>query len=175
MSDPMTVAAGERGVLRLFALNMPPEQARFLAEPGAVAQVLGVSELDPNQTEVIALGDLDQMGLAGYLTQGFDIAADQIDHAALGALTGHVLLVRSPAFRGQAATLTPAPQLSLIATLTEPLTNWHAAPIPDDIARQFTARRTAPRAARSQARRIGAILFSVMMLLIALVLYLVLT
>ncbi|MFT7593284.1 MAG: hypothetical protein ACI8R4_000597 [Paracoccaceae bacterium] len=173
----VTIAAGERGVLRLFALNMPAEQARFLAEPGAAAQMLGVAELDldPDQIEVITLGDLDQMGLAGYLTQGFEIPADQIDRAALAALTGHILLLRSRAFRDQPATLKPAPQLTLIASYTEPQTNWHAAPIPDDTAQQAIARRAPPRAARSQARRIGSALFAVMMTLIALMLYLVIT
>ena len=173
----LIIPANERGILRLFALNMPAEQARFLSEPGAAAQMLGLPgfDLDPDQVQVITLGDLDQMGLAGYLTQGFDVPADQIDQPALQALKGHVLLLRSRAFRDHPANLTPAPQLALVGEYTEPQANWHPAPISDDTARQSTARRTPPRTARSQARRIGSALFVVMMTLIALVMYLVIT
>ncbi len=45
----LTLSAGERGVIRLFALDMRPEEAKFLHEPGAADQVLGVSGLDPEQ------------------------------------------------------------------------------------------------------------------------------
>jgi len=162
MTDPLTVPAGERGIIRLFALDMPPEQVRFLSEPGAVAQLLGVADLDPAQTDIITLDDLKDIGLAGYLEQGFSIPADQIDHTQLDALTGHALLIRSRAFKGQAATLTPDPKITLIATYTEPSTDWSATPIETASAKPCLS----PRAARSQARRIGFSLFAVIMTLI---------
>lgn len=167
----LTVPAGERDVLRLFALNMPAEQARFLSEPGAVDQMLGVADLDPTQIEIIAISDLEQLGLAGYLTDGCAVPASQINRAELDALAGHVLLLRSRAFGGRALTLKPTPQLAFVASYTEPATDWSA----DPMTTSTITRRTPPRAARSRARRIGLALFSVMMTLIALGLYLVLT
>lgn len=167
----LTVPAGERDILRLFSLNMPAEQARFLSEPGAVDQLLGVTDLDPTQIEIIALHDLEELGLAGYLTDGCAIPASQISRAALEALTGYVLLLRSRTFGGRALTLKPTSQLALVASYTEPATDWSA----DPMTTSTIARRSPPRAARSRARRIGLALFSVMMTLIALALYLVLT
>jgi len=168
MTDPLTIPAGERGVIRLFALDMPPQQARFLNEPGAAAQMLGVADLDPAQIDIINIAELAGVGLGEYLTQGCSVAPGQIDQTALAAITGHVLLVRSRAFKGLAANLTPSPQLSLVATFTETPADWSAKP------RQAASLkpRISPRVGRSQARRIGFSLFAVMMALIfALVLW----
>lgn len=171
MSDPLEVKAGERRVIRLFGLDMPPEQARFLTEPGAVDQVLGVNGLDPGQIDIIKLADLEQLGLAGYLAEGCGVPQDQIDRARLQDITGHVLLIRSQAFAGQAVRLKPAPQLTLIATYLEPATDWSAQPFESVSARS----RPSPRAARSRAQRIGFSLFAVMMILILLAVILVAT
>lgn len=160
--DPLTIRPGERGIIRLFTLDMPPEQVRFLAEPGAIAQLLGVADLDPAHADIITLADLEDIGLAGYLTQGFAIPPDQIDHAPLDPLTGHALLIRSRAFKGQPAALTPDPTITLIATYSEPSTDWSATPIETASAKP----RVSPRAARSQARRIGFSLFAVIMTLV---------
>jgi len=162
MSDPLTIAAGERGVIRLFTLDMPAEQARFLNEPGAAAQMLGGTDLDPAQIDIIKIADLAGVGLAEYLMQGCSVPADQIDQTALAAITGHVLLIRSRAFKGRATTLAPSPPLTLVASFTETLTDWSAKPMqsPD------IKRRISPRSARSQARRVGFSLFVVIMTLI---------
>jgi len=160
--DPLTIRPGERGVIRLFALDMSAEQVRFLAEPGAVAQLLGLTDLDPAQFDIITLGDLEDIGLAGYLTQGFSVPDDQIDHTQLDALAGHALLIRSRAFSGQAATLTPDPRIALIATYTEPSTDWSAGRLETASARP----RTSPRQARSEARRIGFGFFVIIMTLV---------
>lgn len=175
MSDPLTIAAGEHGVIRVFALEMRPEQAAFLREPGAVDQMLGVEGLDPAQIDVIRLADLEDLGLAGYLTEGCGIPEDQIapDRAKLAALTGYVLVLRSRAFGGRAVRLTPAPGLRLIASYREPGTDWRGGPIEAESALPFSAPRLSPRAARSRARRIGATLFGIVMALIFLVLWLV--
>jgi hypothetical protein len=175
MNDPLNVRVGERGVIRLFALNMPPEQVRFLAEsggePGAADQLLGLSGLDPEQIDIIAVDALDDLGLAGYLAEGCAVPKDQIDRAQLRDVTGHVLLIRSRAFNNDAARLTPAPQLTLIATYCETQTDWSAEPIETASARP----RLSPRAARSRATRIGFALFAVMMTLILIVVTLVAT
>lgn len=175
MSDPLTIAAGEHGVTRVFALEMRPEQAEFLREPGAADQVLGGTNLDPAQIDVIRLSDLEELGLAGYLLEGCGIPEDQIapDRARLAALKGYVLVLRSRAFGGRAAQLAPAPGVRLIASYAEPTTDWRGETLSAESARPYSAPRPSPRAARARARRIGGALFGVVMALILLVLWLV--
>lgn len=171
--DSLIVPQGERGRIRVFALDMRPEQAEFLREPGAVDQMLGLAGLDPAQIDVIRLRDLEELGLAGYLTEGCGLPGEMIepDRAMLEALEGYVLVVRSPAFGGKSAVLAPEPGVRLIATYVEPDTDWSAEPIRSDSARPYSAPRQSPREARARARRIGGGLFAVVMLLILLIVW----
>lgn len=173
----LAVPAGERGRVRVFALDMRPEQAEFLREPGAADQLLGADGLDPAHIDIIRLRDLEDLGLAGYLTEGCGIPENQIapDRDRLAALDGYAMVLRSRAFGGRAATLAPAPELRLVATYTEPGTDWSSEPIAAASARPHSAPPLSPRAARSRARRIGGALFAVVMALVALVLWLVLS
>lgn len=164
------IPAGERGVIRVFDLDMRPEQARFLREPGALAQVLGIEDIDLDHVEIFPISDLEELGLVGYLTEGCGVPADQItgDGETLQALTGHVLLVRSHAFGGQETHLTPATPITLIGAYGEQRPQWTGTPIQTESAKPYTAPRLPPRAGRSKARRIGASLFAVIMTLIIL-------
>jgi hypothetical protein len=163
MTPSLNIPSGERGILRLFSLDMPAEQVRFLSEPGAAAQMLGVDDLDLAQTDIISLDDLADIGLPQFLIDGFSIPPDQIDIPALTALSGHVMLVRSRAFRNRATTLTPAPQLALVASFTEPHTDWSATHMQTTSAHS----RPSPRVTRSETRRIGFALFAFTMVLVA--------
>lgn len=171
--DELVVPAGEHGRVRVFALDMRPEQADFLREPGAVDQVLGLAGLDPAQSDVIRIADLEDLGLAGYLTEGCGLPEEQIapDRDRLAALDGHVLVLRSRAFGGQAAVIAPAPEVRLIATYDEPGTAWSAQQLRSDSALPYSAPRQSPRAARARARRIGGGLFAVVMMLILLLIW----
>ncbi|WP_323779599.1 hypothetical protein [Leisingera sp.] len=175
MEGVIHIPAGERGVIRLFRLDMRPEQAAFLKEPGALAQVLGVAALDPDQVEIFPVSDLEDIGLAGYLTDGCGVPRAQVeeDRGMLDALEGHVLLIRSRAFDGAETRLTPAGQISLIGTYGERQTNWNAPPVTAESAKPYSAPKLPPRQARRQARRIGAVLFAVVMLLAALLVWVV--
>lgn len=162
---------------RLFALDMRPEQAAFLKDPGALAQVLGVPDMDLDMThaEIFPVSDLEDIGLSGYLTEGLGLApADVAEHSAdLNALAGHVLILRSRALRGAEARLTPADQIQLITSFGIPRTNWTSnTPIETESAKPFSSPRTPPRIARKQARNIGASLFAGVMTLICLLIYL---
>jgi len=170
MIDPLKILPGERGILRLFVLDLPPQQARDMNDQTA-ANLLGVDDLDPGQIDIIDLADLTGIGLAQYLAEGFAISPDQLDRASLDALIGHVLIIRSPAFRGRAATLAPSPQLTLVATISETPTNWTGAPLPTDSAHP----RLSPRDERANARRFGATIFAVVMALVLLIVILVIT
>ena len=69
--DPVIhIPAGERGLIRVFDLDMRPEQIKFLREPGALAQVLGIEDLNLDQVEIFPITDLEDLGLVGYLTEG---------------------------------------------------------------------------------------------------------
>ncbi|MBQ4826995.1 hypothetical protein J4729_20965 [Leisingera sp. HS039] len=173
MEGVIHIPAGERGVIRLFALDMRPEQAAFLKEPGALAQVLGIKVLDMDQVEIFPVSDLEDIGLTGYLNEGCGVPRTQVeeDREMLDALDGHVLLIRSRAFDGAETRLTPAEQIILTGTYGERQTNWSAPPATAESAKPNSAQKLSPRQARTQARRIGAALFAVVMLLAALLVW----
>ncbi len=176
MLDVIEIPKGERGVIRVFDLDMRPEQARFLREPGALAQVLGVEDIDLDHVEIFPVSDLEDLGLAGYLTQGCGIPEDEVtaDRNRLNAIQGHVLLLRSRAFGGLAERLTPASQITPIASYGESAIKWQAAAMAqNESSKPYSAPQLSPRQARHAARRIGASLFAVVMCVIVLVLYLV--
>lgn len=177
MDGVIHIPAGERGVIRLFELAMRPEQAAFLKEPGALAQVLGAETLDMEQVEIFPVSDLEDIGLTGYLTEGCGVPRAQVeeDREVLQAQEGHVLLIRSRAFDGKETRLTPADQIKLIGTYGERQTNWSAPPETAESAKPYSAPKLTPRAARAQSRRIGAVLFTVVMLLIALLIWVLVT
>ncbi len=177
MTDALNVPAGEIGKVRLFALNMPPEQAKFLREPGAADGVLGVLQVDQAYVEVFPVRDLEGVGLSGYLADGCGIPADQLapDRDRLAALTGYVMIVLSRAFGGRAVTLHPTSDIRLIATYSEEPTDWTAAPLPIDSALPRAGAPQSPRTARTQARRIGGTVFAVFMVLVVLLVWMVAT
>ncbi|CAD0184145.1 hypothetical protein RUESEDTHA_01023 [Ruegeria sp. THAF57] len=172
MSD-LTVAPQEHGVIRLFTLDMRPEEAKFLREPGAADQVLGVAGLDPDQIDIFPVADLQDLGLYGYLNEGCGVSEDQLNRADLEAVDGWVMAVRSAAFGGNAAELKPDPRLHLIGLYTEEATNWSGGIIASESAKPFSAPQAA--SANDAPRRVGsAVLGLVILLLIGGVLWLIL-
>ena len=177
MSDALTVPAGEMRVVRLFRLDLAPEHIRFLRdEPGALADALGVEALDAAHVEILKLADLEQLGLATYLTEGCGVPEAEIapDKAMLATITGRVLVILSRAFGGKAARLAPRDGIHFVAAYGQQPTDWTAAPLATESARGEATGRIPPRAARARARRIGGGIFAVVMLAVALVLWLAL-
>jgi hypothetical protein len=175
MSDPVTVDANEFGYLRVYALDIAPEHARFLREPGAAEQLLGVEGLESREIEIFPVWDLEGFGLHGYLSEGCGIPEDQLDAEALDKIMGWVMLVRSAAFRGKAMDLTLDSRLEPVGCYREDRTDWSAEPLITKSAAPYSAPRTPPREARSKAVRIGFAIFSIVMIaLIAGVLWLIL-
>lgn len=163
MSD-LTVAPHEHGVIRLFALDMRPEEAKFLREPGAADQVLGVSELVPEQIDVFPVSDLEDLGLYGYLSEGCGVSGDQMDRARLESVDGWVLVLRSAALGGHAATLSPDRRLRLIGLYTEEVTNWSGGTIETESARPYSA---VPNPVSSgPSRRTGSAVLALIILLV---------
>lgn len=179
MSQVIQIAAGERRVVRVFQLDLPTEQIRFLRnEPAAIADLLGTDALNFAHVDLIRIAELDELGLSGYLIDGCDVTEAEIasDKARLDTLGGHVLILLSRAFDGQARSLTPKVGMSLIATYGQAATDWSAPQkITSASALPHSAPRVAPRKSRADARRIGGTVFAVFMVAIGLITWAVLT
>ena len=102
MTNPITIPANERGVVRVFALSMTDIEASALKDnPKAVAGVLGTQAL-PNleHIELFPVSDLDGVGLLAYLHDGAGVPQEQLtpDRVKLDRLGGWVMVVFSLAF-----------------------------------------------------------------------------
>lgn len=177
MNAKLKVRQGERGVVRVFALNMSAQEAKFLSEPGAAGQVLGVQLANPDQVEVFPISDLEDIGLEGYLEQGAGVPHAELkpDHEKLASLEGWVMVVFSKAFGGQTVEIKPAPTLDLVGAYGVEPTDWSAEPMdPVSSAKPYSAGPVQPpREARSQARRTGGAIFAVFMIAIAVMIWMV--
>ncbi len=179
--DPLHVAAGEHGVVRLFTLTIEAGDTEALRAPGALDRALGVTGIDGDQVEVFAISDLAGVGLATYLVDGLGLPQAVVapDADRLDALGGHVMVVLSRAFGGREATLHPTAQLALAGIWSQTPTDWtRRGRIQSASARGSSAPpaspRTSspdsPRAARARARRIGGAIFVAFMAIIAAIL-----
>lgn len=142
MTPALTIAKGERGLIRLFTLDMPKEQVKFLQnEPGALEQVLGSELLDRDHVDIFDVADLDELGLSGYLIEGCGVPGANITDIRddLDAIEGFVLVLRSRAFGDVAARLTPADAVRLVGQFSETPTDWSAQPLETESAKPFSA------------------------------------
>ncbi len=162
MND-LIIAPHERGVIRLFSLDMRPEEAKFMHEPGAVDQVLGVEGLDPEQIDIFPVSDLEDLGLYGYLSEGCGVSVDQLDRTKLEAIEGWVMVLRSAAFGDRSVTLSPDPRLHLIGLFTEEATNWTGDVIETESAKPYSAPQSPP--ADTKPSRIGSAVIALLILI----------
>ncbi len=137
------IPALETGVIRVFAVNRNPHEMAqtFQEKDGAalVAEMLG-QPLPEGGYELFPVKDLTGVGLKGYLQEGYAVPAEQLaaQRPRLDALEGYVLLVFSQAFGGQAGTLAPGPDLTLIGTFGEIQPDMRAKPMEAETARPAT-------------------------------------
>ena len=133
----MQVSSSERGLVRLFAVDLPPEDMARFREANAsgwpLLEALGATTLDMDHVELFDVADLEELGLTGYMREGLGITETQVaeDAARLSNLKGWVLMVRSSAFDRVAQTLAPKPPLHWIGTYAEEGMNVQFAPLPD--------------------------------------------
>jgi len=111
----------ERGVVRVFALSLSEAEAKALRETG-LKRLFGGAAVDVDGLEIFPVSDLEDVGLWGLLADGHGIAQDQLepDRAKLAALDGWVIVATSGAFPARPATVTLAPEITLIGTYSEP-------------------------------------------------------
>lgn len=122
MTARLAVPAGERGTVRVFAIDLPDAEARgFAADPASVGRALGEGALDLDHVAVFPVSRLAPLDLPAFLAEGHGVAAPDLapHQAALASLDGHVAVVTSGAFRGAAKTLAVTPPLRLVGTFRE--------------------------------------------------------
>ena len=127
MSDRFDVKAGERGVVRVFSVDLPEVETKGFN----ASEALGVETLVPDYVELFPVEDLKGLGLAAYMHDGLGIAEEDLDTARLDGLKGYVLIVLSAAFGGAAVTLAPRAPLRWIGTYTEESAPVKFEPLPD--------------------------------------------
>lgn len=118
MGEANRVPPGETAQVRIVA---PGNLAASGAPAAAAARLLGLAGLVEGEVERLKLADLAGLGLAGYLSEGWDVpgAAMAADRARLEALRGEVFLVRSGAFGGRRAELAPLPGVEILGPYPE--------------------------------------------------------
>ena len=122
MTDPFTVKASERGVVRVFTTDVDAEGSAAIT-PENVHKLLGDElNLDASRVEVFPSTVLEAMGLSAYLQEGYGVPKEDLSGqaAALDAMKGLVILVASSAFQGKDATLDPKPGLRFVGAFAEP-------------------------------------------------------
>lgn len=128
MSKDIDIPADEHGHLRLFAVNLTPQEVTALEEgkPEKIGLMLGAGDLDTSFLELVQISDLEALGLTGYLHEGYGLSDAVLgpDRSKLNALAGHVLIVLSLAFRNKAVKIKARPDLTLIGSYVTDGPDW---------------------------------------------------
>lgn len=129
MPEQMKIKAQEHGLIRIFAVDLHPEETiafkerQFVEddESWPLKDALGATYLDEDFIEFFDVADLEDLGLAGYMVQGLGIAEKDVDEARaqIEQITGPVLIVLSNAFDGLEQVLTPKSPLRWVGTFKE--------------------------------------------------------
>lgn len=140
MSEKFDVSATEMGLVRLFKIDLPPEEIDAFGDdsdgPGALETALGVQYLDRGFVDLFPVDNLEGVGLAVYMVEGLGVSEAEVDpvREQLNTIEGHVLVVLSRAFGGEAATLTPNAPLRWIGTFVEDRAAVQFEPLSSDAA-----------------------------------------
>lgn len=186
----MRVEPHERGRLHVFAVNEakatvaerfdPPDTGadRLQPDPTLLTDLTGAAGLDPKGAELVPLDDLEGLGLSGYLTEGLDIAAEDVvdSKRRLDALEGYALLLTSRAFQGQTFALGETANLTHIASFDQPGTDWSSTgAIPSEAAKPHSAPGVAPHNDANRPRRIGSAIVALAILALGILLWILVT
>ncbi len=157
MQTLTTGSVGDRA-LHIFAVNLAAEDIPPAKENAArtelIARLLGQAPDKPDHAELIAISDLEGLGLAGFLRDGPGIPEDQLSpHAArLDALDGYVLALYPGAF-AEPTELEIGAELTLIASLGQEQSDWSdAQPLTSAAATEVVAGKKRPSDAAMSGR-----------------------
>ncbi len=126
MTTVLDIPAYESGMIRVFALEVAPEDAAHWmdAEEGTahpLAEALGADPFDARFAEILRLSDIAEMGLPAYLAEGYGVPREEIAPFAdrLQGLSGHAAVVMSRAFGGEPQKVTVRAPLRLVGSFRE--------------------------------------------------------
>lgn len=111
----LAIPADDHGQIRVFAAraDLPAEVIEKTPEG---LKTLFAADLNPDYVDVLRISDLGDMTLSAYIAEGYDMAPDLVDKAAVDAITGFAILVLSRATGGIAARLTLAEGIRHVTT-----------------------------------------------------------
>ncbi len=109
--DPYYVGAFEHGLIRIYSIDLPPEEVTLFATEHnkgtsdhiwSLKDWLGANPLDDTYVTFFDVADLGSLGLIGYLRDGHNVAAEEIDadRPTLEKITGAIAVITSSAFGG---------------------------------------------------------------------------
>lgn len=132
MAQTLQIHAQTARQVVVLAVNRPEGDLRRArgedARHALIAELLGRGDARLSHVDLIAIADLDDIGLAGFLRDGPGVpeAALAPHRARLGALTGFVLILYPGVFETDGEIALGA-DLTLIAALDTEPTSWDAA------------------------------------------------
>ena len=126
----LTIPADDHGQIRVFATDadLPPE---VIEKTPRGLEYLFEAELNPDFVDIVRIADLGGMALSAYIAEGYDMAPDLVDKAAVDAITGYAVLVLSRATGEVETTLTPADGLRHVTTYSPVAKITPPEPLPD--------------------------------------------
>ncbi len=120
--DPYYVGAYEHGLIRIYTIDLPPEEVPLFAAEMNVGTAdynwslkdwLGADPLDETYVTFLDVADLAEVGLIGYFCEGYSVIPADIEahRAVLDQIKGAAAVITSSAFGGVEQFLnTPAEQ-----------------------------------------------------------------
>lgn len=175
MNDDLHVSATEFRAVRVFALDMTPAEFKAMA-PDLLAPLLQTTNFDPTKAEIVERRTLGDLGISGYLRDGYGIPPEalQDDIERLDADGGLFAVIPTSAFQGVAQKLTPRPPLHFVGFYNERPSRPHEVTAPADVAPVPPA--TPKAAPNAPAPRPGSLLLvgglAILLLILALMLFL---
>ena len=126
----LTIPADDHGQIRVFATDsdLPAE---VIEKTPRGLEYLFEAELNPDFVDIVRIADLGGMALSAYIAEGYDMAPDLVDKAAVDAITGYAVLVLSRATGEVETTLTPADGLRHVTTYSPVAKITPPEPLPD--------------------------------------------
>lgn len=166
----MRISGTERDVLRLFALDLPEDEAQhFVTQKGYVwplRDALGADRLRTDFVDLVHVADLGDMPLSRYLREAHGVTEDSLAgmRDRVDALEGAVIALPAQAFDGTTQTLEVRAPLRWIGTFGEERADPARASLRSDAALGTTQRGKPSDAAMSG--RIAAIALLVLFVLV---------
>lgn len=171
----MRISGTERDVLRLFALDLPEDEAqRFVTQKGYVwplRDALGADRLRTDFVDLVRVADLGEMPLSQYLREAHGVTDESLAglRDRVDALEGFVIALPAQAFDGTTQTLEVRAPLRWIGTFGEERAEPAGKPLRSEAARGTTQRGKPSDAAMSG--RVAAIALLVLFVLVGIMVW----